>query len=181
MAEEFSFNISGVEEACAMLSEAPPLIAKNAFARAGAASARPIVAALVAASPIMEDGSVHHYPPPGALKAAVMTDIALDANGRGVQVQIGFGRFGFVARMVEYGHRMFSHFETRELISGGLGRKRYRKTGGHEDLGKPVTQQPFMRPVAASTGEAAIDAFTESLSESMAQGIPGLSTTARAA
>lgn len=176
MPEEFSMHIAGIEEVCAMLTNAPKLIAKNAFARAGAAAAVPVAELLEEMSPIMEDGSVHHYPPPGAVKAHVTTDVALDADGKGVVVQVGFGRLGFVARMVEYGHRMVSHWQSKKLVSDPGKRKRYRKSGGHVDLKKPVPAYPFMRPTAAGSGEDAIEAFAQSVRESFTEGIPEIPT-----
>lgn len=188
MPDEFSFTISGIEETCEMLTQAPRLIAKNAFARAGAAAARPIVEALEAHTPsrssLFDEESwtrLYGTGSDGTLLGHIVTDVALDAEGRGVKVQVGYGNRGFVARMVEYGHRMFSHYASKVLVFNKGGRKKYRKSGGHVDLDKPVAAHPFMRPAAAESGEAAVEQFTDSLRESMAAGIPGVPTNAKAA
>jgi len=150
-----------------MLSQAPKLIAKNAFARGLAAACVPVANLLEEMSPIMEDGSIHHRPPPGALKAHVVTDVAIDAEGRGGVAQVGFGRWGFVARMVEYGHQMLPHFSTKGKAKSGR---------ISMNLSKPVPAIPFMRPAAAGSGEDAIDAFAGSVAETFREGIPGLTT-----
>jgi|ERR1035441_529188 hypothetical protein len=172
MPEEFSIEVSGIEEACAMLTAAPTLLAKNTFARALSAAAVPVAAGLFEASPIMKDGSVYHNPPPGALKAKVMTDVEIDAQGRGGFAQIGFGRLGYVARLVEWGHRMV----TRSVFAANKKSGKMNAYYGPER--RPVPAHPFMRGVAVSTGEAAIAAFADSAAESLKAGVPGLPTKA---
>ena len=138
MAEEFSVDISGIEETCAMLDRLPVNVAKRAFAGALAAAAVPIVEALEASTPVLR----------GDLKAAIVTDIFVDAQGKGGQASIGFGKEGHVANFVEYGHRMVGH------------------KPGKKELGE-VQPHPFMRPAAASSGEAAIGAFAESVKQTV--------------
>ncbi len=146
MPDEFSITISGIEETCAWLTAAPANIAKGAIGKALTAACVPVVQALDAHTPVDA----------GGLKEHLMSDVALDANGRGGDAQIGYGKQGYVARMVEYGHRMVGHKPKKE------------------DTGKIVVAHPFMRPAAAESGEAAIEAFGKSLEESMAAGIPGV-------
>lgn len=129
-----------------MLTAAPANIAKGAIGKGLTAACVPVVQALDAHTPVLA----------GSLKEHLMSDVALDANGRGGDAQIGYGKQGYVARMVEYGHRMVGHKPKKE------------------DTGKIVAAHPFMRPAAAESGEAAIEAFGKSLEESMAAGIPGV-------
>jgi len=138
-----------------MLTQAPRQIAKYAVVRALAAACKPVVAALEIATPIMADGSIHHRPPAGALKAHVITEIALLQDGTGGRAQIGFGRFGFYARMVEYGHRMIGHNPKKRSLGA-------------------VSPHPFMGPVVAETADAAVDAFAKSIADSLQEGIPGV-------
>jgi len=152
MADEFSITISGIEETCAMLDKAPRNIVKAAYARALTAAAVPVVEALEARTP------VEH----GDLKAAVVTDVAIDAVGKGGFASIGFGKEGHVANFVEYGHRMVTHKPNKRTVGA-------------------VIAHPFMRPAAAASAEAAVDAFCESVRESMGAGIPGLPGTRSAA
>lgn len=129
-----------------MLDRAPALIVKGAFARALTAAAVPIVDALVSRTPVLT----------GDLALHVVTDIAVDEQGRGGVAQVGFGKKGYIARFVEYGHRE-------------IGRK------SHKELGA-VQPHPFMRPAAAESGDASVAAFAASMQESFAQGIPGVKT-----
>jgi hypothetical protein len=144
MPDEFSFNISGIEEACAMLDRVPKETAKVGIARALAAAAVPIVQAVEAVTPEIT----------GDLKKALRTDIGLDTDSYGGYACINFGNQGHVANWVEYGHRMIGH--------KALGKLR--------DIHEPVVPHPFMRPAAAASGEAAVDAFTETLGRELASG-----------
>jgi len=146
MADEFSIDISGIEETCAWLTAAPANIAKGAIGKALTAACVPVVQALEAHTPVLT----------GSLEEHLISDVALDANGRGGQAQVGYGKQGYIARMVEYGHRQVGHKPKKA------------------DGGKPVAAHPFMRPAAAESGEAAIEAFGKSLQESLREGIPGV-------
>jgi hypothetical protein len=138
------------------------LIAKNAFARALTAATVPIVEALEPRTPsTVFDGESFSFKSTGkgTLSGSIVTDVAIDSKGRGGRAQVGFGRQGFKARMVEFGHRMIGH------------------KPGLKDTGKVVRAHPFMRPAAATSGDAAIEAFTDSMRATFAaKQIPGLRT-----
>ncbi len=140
MAEEI--QIRGIEEVCALLDSAPSRIVKHAFARALAAAAVPIVQELEARAPAHT----------GDMKAHLIADIAVDQDGKGGQAQIGFGKQGYIARLVEFGHRMIGHRPNKK------------------ELGS-VPCHPFMRPAAEAAAQAAVDAFTESMQESLREDI----------
>ncbi|MGA2270327.1 MAG: hypothetical protein ABSH44_17785 [Bryobacteraceae bacterium] len=166
MPDEFSIQISGIEETCAWLDTVPQYVVKGAVGKALTAACVPIFRALDARTPIMVDGSVKHDPPPGALKAHLKTDIAIDANGRGGKAQVGYGNLGYIARFLEYGHRLVAH--------GAKWSDRMRNYEGKLLGSGSVAANPFMRLAAAESSEAAIEAFGTSLQESMQAGIPGV-------
>jgi HK97 gp10 family phage protein len=139
VADEQLITITGIEEACAMLTAAPDNVVKIAYGKALAAAAVPIVEALEAATP--QDT--------GKLKESIVSDIALDADGKGGVLSVGFsGNQGHIANFVEYGHRMIGHKPEKK------------------DLGQ-VQPHPFMRPAASVSADAAIEAFAESVEETV--------------
>jgi hypothetical protein len=146
MPDEFSIQISGIEETCAMLTMAPAHIAKAAYARALTAACQPVVVALRVNTPIVTGDLLKH----------LMTDVALDADGRGGVAQVGYGKLGYIARFVEYGHRQIAHGHS------------------HKAIDAPVAANPFMRLSAAQSLDAALEAAVNSLKESFAEGIPGI-------
>lgn len=132
-------KVTGIEEVCAMLTAAPKGVVRLAYGKALAAAAVPIVEALEAHTP--EET--------GALKAAIVSDIALDAEGKGGTLSVGFsGKQGHVANFVEYGHRMIGHKPKKK------------------DLGE-VKPHPFMRPAANDSADEAIEAFAGSVEQSL--------------
>lgn len=138
MADGDFIDIRGIEETIRELERAPERIVKGAFARALTASAAVIMKAVNPRTP------VEH----GDLKAALTFDVAIDSQGRGGVAKIGFGKLGWKARLVEYGHRMIGH-------------KPGKKQSGQ------VTAHPFMRPALETSAEEAIEAFRVSLEESV--------------
>lgn len=151
---DFGFNISGIEEACAMLDRVPKETVKIAFARALAAAAVPIVAAVRSHAPVHT----------GEMIAKLKADVLIDSEGKGGKVSINFGKEGHTANFVEYGHRMVTHYQKTVL----KGKKKVR-VGGHKDVGE-VQPKPFLRPAASASGEAAVEAFTEALTEALVSG-----------
>jgi HK97 gp10 family phage protein len=145
MADGFQTSISGIEETVESLSQLPTRLVRGVYGKALTAAVLPVVEALEPRIP------VEH----GDLKEALASDIAIDADGKGGVAQIGFGKEGWKARLVEFGHRMIGHKPERK------------------DLGE-VQQHPFMRPAAAVSAEASIDAFSASLKQSVDEGIPGM-------
>jgi hypothetical protein len=143
MPTEFSINIKGIEEVTAALTKMPDRLVKNAFARALAASAVPIVEALKPRTPVDT----------GLLQSSIMADIQIDTTGKGGELAVGFGKQGYVARMIEYGHRIVGHEPKKK------------------DTGKVVAGKPFMRGSAATSADASVDAFEESIRTSVESGI----------
>jgi len=179
MADE-ELAVRGVDSVCAALSRAPMLIVKNCFADALLAAAAPIAQELYVECPVSAKNELFDAETftalkgtgTGKMKSAVVADVRIDPAGRGGDLQVGFGNQGFKARMVEYGHRCVTHFAEKVLLSGR--RKRYRKSGGHVDTGKTAAPNPFMGRAAASSAQAAIDAFDMTLAASIEQRLKDL-------
>jgi HK97 gp10 family phage protein len=136
--------ITGIEETIAALNDMPDRIAKVATVKALNAGVQPILETIRPRIPIGATGE---------LSNSLMYTINIAKDGRNGIAQIGFGKQGFVARMIEYGHRI-------------IGRKP-KKT----DLGKTVPSRPFMRPAAETAAGAAIEAFAASVKESIDGGL----------
>lgn len=85
----------------------------------------------------------------GELLADLHTEVAISSDGLSGQAKIGFGKQGYVARFVEFGHRIVGH---------GL-LKKDRKENGH------VPAHPFMRPAFDESKAAAKETVVKVLSE----------------
>src|ERR1019366_2288273 len=105
----FDIEISGIEEACAMLDRVPVETRKIGFARALAAAAVPVVNELRAWTPVAEYPA-DMYASPGSLLDNMVTDISIDEAGQGGIASVGFsGGYGHIANFLEYGHRIVAH------------------------------------------------------------------------
>ena len=140
--DDLGIEISGLEDCIKQLTSLPPRIVKGAFGKALVAGAIPIVEALEARTPVDS----------GLTKGAIKSDIEVNADAKGGKVSIGFGKRGFIARMVEFGHRSIGHRPNKK------------------DSGKTVQAHPFMRIAAASSAEAATKDFEETLITSLDNG-----------
>ena len=155
MASESIMTVTGLAEVQAMLRDAPRHIVAAGFARAGRAAADVFVAELEVRTPVRTEAlwndetfSEFKDQTGGDLKAALMSEVLLDSQFRGVHVAVGFGKQGHVANWVEYGHKMVTHKPAKKEVGF-------------------VSAHPFMRPAFEAAGDRAIDAFVESLSEAV--------------
>src|SRR5579872_4066390 len=139
---DLGIDIVGLENCISQLTALPQRIVKHAFGKALAASAVPIVEALEARTPVDT----------GLLRSSIKSDITVSPEGKGGRLNVGFGKQGFRARMVEFGHRAVGHKPDKK------------------DSGKVVSAHPFMRPATAASQEAATEAFKESLIKSLNDG-----------
>lgn len=130
--------LTGLGEVEAFLNEAPTVIAAAAYRKALHAGIDVFAGGLEATTPVRK----------GNLKAALTTEVTVNANGTGGSARVGFGNLSHRALWVEYGHRMLSH------------------KPGKKQLGS-VPATPFMRPTFDSHADTAIEAVAESLSSSM--------------
>src|SRR4051812_19267166 len=134
LANDAVITITGIEEVQQMLRDAPRAIVAAGFAKAGRAAANVIEAEVSLRTPVRsetvwDDEAFAEFKNAtgGDLKKALVSTVEIDAQGRGVHTETGFGKQGHVANWVEYGHRMVSH------------KPKKREVGF-------VAAHPFMRP-----------------------------------
>jgi hypothetical protein len=148
-----------------MLDRVPGDVRKIGFARALVAAAVPVFNALERWTPVAEyPAGMFAYP--GSLSLHIRTDIYFAEDG-GV-ASINFGKYGDVARFVEYGHRMIAH--------GAKWADRMKNYVG-KVLGI-VPPHPFMRPAAFESADDAVEAFVRSLEETLVTGTSWASVAA---
>jgi hypothetical protein len=80
----------------------------------------------------------------GPLRDDLDTEIKIDEQRLTGSAKVGFARKGFVARMVEFGHREVTH--------------------NGKQVGE-VKAHPFMRTAAETAADGAVEAFADSLGE----------------
>ena len=90
------------------------------------------------------------------LVEAVEAKVIIDPRGHG-RARIGFGKLGYRALFVEFGHRMVGH-------------RNQGRVADLRSLGKDVPAHPFMRPAFEAGAEAALEAFTQAVEEYMSSG-----------
>ena len=148
-------EVEGLEEALAMFDDLPKVVILAGFAGALLAAGNVFVEELDPRVPIQlayEGGDL--VVAGGDLKSALMlTDPEVDSGYRGGSIEAGFGKLGYVANMVEYGHRMVSH--AKKEISGP------KTPAGF------VQAYPFIRPAFDTGKERSIDAFVNSLANTV--------------
>lgn len=129
-------EIEGLEEACRSLTEAPRAV-----------RARALLRGLAAGGAIFEEAIRVRVPAKhGDLKADLGTTVELRTDLEGGTAKSGFGKQGYKAGWIEYGHRMIGHKPEKK------------------DLGR-VEAHPFMRPAAAVAEEAAVEACVDAMLE----------------
>jgi len=143
------YTVTGVEEVLQMLRTAPRTVVAISFARALKAGATVIEEVLVAHIPMRELRVGGDADEPSLIEA-LGADITLDADFRGGQAEIGFGKQGYVANFVEYGHRLIGHKPALKQLGA-------------------VQPHPFMRPAAEVSADAAIEAFGDTLVATLKQ------------
>lgn len=145
-----TIQIEGVERVAQALESAPKELIPGALLaglKAASAVIQPAIAARIPRR-VLRKGGDAHYP---ALAADLDHAITLDDNFRGGLAEVGFGKQGYVARLVEYGHRMVGHKPKKKVLG-------------------TVETHPFMRPAAEVSEEAAVDAFTEAFLAELERG-----------
>lgn len=142
MADETTITISGIDEVQRLLDTAAPRIVKHAFAKALAAAAVPIVKELQIRTP------VEH----GDLRRAITTKIAVSGDSEGGEAIVGFGRQSHKALWLEFGHRMVTHKPRKAQVG-------------------QVPARPFIRPAFDASANKSVEAFTQSMTESLQQDI----------
>ena len=142
-------TVRGIPQVQANLKGFPRILVMGCFAKALSRAAGVFEEALAAECPEaeMETTSSEKY---GTLLENIMSIVTIDTQGRGGRASIGFGKKGFVAVFIEYGHRMMTHQK--------------------KDTGKFVPQNPFMRRAFSRAADKALEAFTEEVENFMQSG-----------
>jgi hypothetical protein len=156
-------KVTGIAEVQKMLAEAPKSVVARGYLKALDAGIKVFEAYLELKTPIRlgfegEDLMVQG----GDLKAALVSQVELDSQFRGGIAAVGYGKLGYIANFVEYGHRI--------VKPGG----RYVNSRGKSRKGTVTGQvpaYPFMRPAFDTQADAALDAFCESLIETLKGGV----------
>ena len=141
----FEVQITGIAEVQKMLREAPKLIVANAFHRALVAADNVIQAELAIREPhgqLTADNKA-------TLAESRTSLIELDSQFRGGVLNIGYGKQGFVAGWVEFGHKMVGHKPGLKLLG-------------------TVVPHAFMRPSFDASADKAIEAFANALQKELA-------------
>lgn len=155
MAGELTIKITGIEEVQRMLREAPKNVVARGYLKALEAGINVFRDELELRTPIrLEYDGEDLMVEGGDLKGALMTAITLDSNFRGGVAAVGYGKLGYIANMVEYGHRMVGHKPKKNVLKNS-----------------PVRPYPFMRPAFDTKADAAIDAFANALTGALQGGI----------
>jgi HK97 gp10 family phage protein len=141
-----SITVHGLAEVQRALREAPRTLVLRSFARALSAGAGVIEAELAVRTPIGDETTNNELL--GHLVDNITSEVKVDTQGRGGTARVGFGKKGYVARWLEYGHRQVSHQP---------GKRQVGRTAAH----------PFMRPAVTASAEGAIEAFQNVLSEDL--------------
>jgi hypothetical protein len=151
-----SVQISGVEEVVAAFDELPRYIQLAGQARALQAAGDVLLEAVDSQVPIrlgIDAGDITVEG--GDLKGAIRTELELDANYRGGVIEVNFGKLGYIANFVEYGHVMKSH-------SG-------KTLTGPKTPGGFVKANPFMRRGFDMSADRSIEAYTGSMRDTIIQ------------
>ena len=166
MAEEFSIDIRGIEQTIANINKLPRQIVAETFDDALQAAGNVIQAAVAAKTPVRvhvvirggaRGGKVMELTLP-RLITKIVAVVEIDDSLKYGRVRIGFGDLGYIARFVEFGHR---------IVHGGYSHidKKGRSHGPGRESGE-VIPHPFMREGLELSAKEAVDAFAVSLRNS---------------
>jgi hypothetical protein len=142
---ETLITVRGIPEVQRNLAAFPKVLVVRCFAKAFSRAAAVFEAELRIQCPESDfSTSSEEY---GHLVDNLTDEITIDTQGRGGHCQIGFGRKGFLALWIEYGHRIV--------------------TRSGKDTGKRVPAQPFMRKSFDIAADKALEVFVEAVQEFM--------------
>lgn len=151
-------TVVGVEDVQRMLSDAPKTIVASGFLKALSAGANVFADELELKTPVKK-ADTGGLLDKGVLRESIAIDVELDSQFRGGSADVHFGKNGFIANFVEFGHRMIGH-----------------KSGGKKVLGSveatSVPPYPFVRPAFDAGANRAIEAFTNSIIETVLSQFP---------
>lgn len=145
-------TVTGLAEVQEMLATAPKEIVARGYLRALQAGADVIADEVEVRTPIKAEDTGGMLDK-GVLRESLMIQVTLDSQFRGGVAEVGFGKNGVVANWVEYGHRMVGH------------------APGKKEKGV-VPPHPFMRPAADASADRAIEAFANSIAQTVKNNFP---------
>ena len=158
-----SFEIKGLEELTAALDALPKETLMTAVAYGMHALCDVFVVALAGKVPVQMPAETGRGRgnrlggdlQPGALLAAMRRSVKVDPGSGSGLASVNFGNLGYVADMVEYGHRMIAHDGKKVLM-------------GPKTPDGMVRAYPFVRPAFDAAKDAAIQAFMAKAQEVIA-------------
>jgi HK97 gp10 family phage protein len=157
---ETIITVVGLEDVQRMLAEAPKIVVANGFLKALSAGANVFADELETSTPEKAEDTGGLLDK-GVLRESITIEVELDSQSRGGSADISFGKNGFVAKWVEFGHRMLGHKD---------------KTGEKKVLGSvegtTVPPHPFVRPAFDAAADRAVEAFTNSIEETVLSQFP---------
>ncbi len=163
---DVSVSITGLSEAMAMLAGAPKTVVAAGFLKALSAAGNVIAAELEANAPVKAEDTGGLLDR-GVLRESIVVAPELDPRFRGGEVNVGFtpgNDADKVAYWLEYGHRLVR----RSRLS-------YIDTRGRRRRGTPIGEvqpHPFIRRSAVMAEDPAIDAFVDSLRQTVTEQFP---------
>lgn len=159
----------GVDEVNRMLDSIPKELVMNGYLEALRDGSDVIVQELDARTPIqlIESGG-ELIVEGGDLKGSIVTEIILDANYQGGVALVGFGKLGYIARFVEFGHHMIGHVVS---LVNNTSKGSYRDNPSKKYLGE-VEAHPFMRPATAAAYERVVIAVGEAITRTVRRVFP---------
>jgi hypothetical protein len=156
-------RVTGLREVIAMLEGLPRGLVAEGFTRAFHEAGEVLQDELQRQTPVRMD--IGKKVVTGTkLAQSLRHRVVIDSQYRGGFVQIDWGSMSWVANLVEYGHAMVTHYENTEAYTDRKGKKRFKKWGGHEQIGT-VRPHPFIRPSGEVAFPTAIERFVDSIAK----------------
>jgi HK97 gp10 family phage protein len=149
---EFGIQVEGVKSVQDALNAIDAKVRVKAMKAALHAAGVPMRAAIQERAPERVEGEGGKLPP-GALAADVILRVTQEGGQLFAVIEFG-GLTYYVARWVEYGHR---------LVKGGYSSMKRGKLQGHGHQIGNVEAHPFIRPAFEATTKASFDAFVAEL------------------
>lgn len=143
-------EVQGLSKVAELLQSVPRVVQLRAHTKALSAGANVIADELERNTPVKPEETGGNSLDRGELRESVMIRLEVDQSGRGGQALIGFGKNGYVAYWLEYGHRLLSH-----------GMKAIRRVIGN------VSPRAFMRHSLEASAEKAIDAYCTAMRDEL--------------
>jgi HK97 gp10 family phage protein len=134
VAEEF--KIKGLAETVKALEVLPDKLVKKALRKALQAGGEVLGNAVMERTPVDT----------GLLRESVGLAVTVHNDASG-EANVGFGRQDYVARFVEFGHRIVGHKPNKK------------------DTGKHVPARPFIRPAFDASKDKAVETFADVIEE----------------